>query len=168
MFPAVPVVVETYSPRHHDGVVALVLAIQQQEFGVPITYDDQPDLQDPARFFSIGASRFFVAMAEQNEVIGTIGLLDIGDDIGVIRKMFVRADQRGPAGGVASALLDALLAHARAKGLHELVLGTTAAYLAAHRFYEKRGFAQIDRSELPPAFPHVAVDVRFYRLPLGG
>ena len=36
----------------------------------------------------------------------------------------------------------------------------------AHRFYEKNGFEVIPRENLPPSFPVMAVDSRFYRLVL--
>jgi RimJ/RimL family protein N-acetyltransferase len=41
-------------------------------------------------------------------------------------------------------------------------LGTTAAFLAAHRFYEKSGFRLVDEADLPETFPRMAVDTRFY------
>jgi hypothetical protein len=42
-------------------------------------------------------------------------------------------------------------------------LGTTPLYLAAHRFYEKSGFVEIKREELPEGFPVMEVDRKFYR-----
>ncbi len=105
------------------------------------------------------------------QIIGCIALLDIGNAQAALRKMFVHADWRGaPADGtgrsVAAALLGTLLAHAREKGLAEIFLGTTTRFLAAHRFYEKHGFARVEKGELPPAFPVMAVDTVFYRLAL--
>lgn len=38
--------------------------------------------------------------------------------------------------------------------------------LAAHRFYEKNGFRELARSELPERFPVMAVDSKFYGLSL--
>ena len=66
--------------------------------------------------------------------------------------------------GVAGKLLDVLLAHARAKGVAEIFLGTTDKFLAAHRFYEKRNFRELPKAELPEAFPVMAVDSKFYVL----
>jgi hypothetical protein len=48
-------------------------------------------------------------------------------------------------------------------GVAEIYLGTTEKFLAAHRFYERNGFGLIESSELPPAFPVMAVDTRFYK-----
>lgn len=139
----------------------LVLPVQQEEFGIAITYEDQPDLQDPLGFFG---GRFWVA-DEGGEVVGCIGLLDVGAGTGVVRKLFVDASHRGS--GTAAALLDTLVGDARDAGMVELLLGTTSAYHAAHRFYEKHGFARVDPGDLPARFPRVAVDSRFYRLDLG-
>jgi len=152
--------VRPYEPADHAAVVDLVLPVQQEEFAIPITYDDQPDLQDPLGFFG---GRFWVAV-EDGEVIGCVGLLDAGGGLGVVRKMFVSADRRGS--GAADGLLGALVDRARADGMTELLLGTTSAYHAAHRFYEKRGFTRVDSDDLPERFPRMAVDSRFYRLAL--
>ena len=152
--------VRAYEPGDHAQVVDLVLPVQQQEFGIPITYDEQPDLQDPVAFFG---GRFWVAV-DGERVLGCVGLLDVGEGTGVVRKMFVSSDARGT--GAATALLDTLIQGALRAGMTELLLGTTSAYHAAHRFYEKRGFARVDPADLPERFPRVAVDSRFYRLDL--
>jgi len=150
-----------FSPEHADGVLSVILPIQQMEFGIPITREDQPDLADIASFYQRGDGNFWVALADDT-VVGTIGLLDIGRCEGALRKMFVAAGRRGPENGVARGLLETLLAWCRARGLRQIYLGTTAAFLAAHRFYEKNGFREIGRDELPPAFPVMAVDSKFY------
>lgn len=149
-----------------DDVFALILPIQQQEFAIPVTAADQPDLADIAGFYRRGVGEFWVASTDANRIVGSIALIDLstetgGTGLGVVRKMFVAADQRGS--GLAQSLLDALVNHARASGLRELQLGTTEKFLAAHRFYERNGFAVVDAANLPPAFPRMAVDTRFYR-----
>lgn len=50
--------------------------------------------------------------------------------------------------------------------LGQVNLGTTTKFLAAHRFYEKKGFVEIPRETLPHAFPLMAVDIKFYLLEL--
>jgi len=97
-----------------------------------------------------------------DRIVGTIGLRDIGGGDAALRKMFVAADYRGGEFGVASSLLDVLIAHAERHGLRRILLGTTDAFKAAHRFYEKNGFDEIARTDLPEAFPVMAVDTRFY------
>jgi GNAT superfamily N-acetyltransferase len=150
-----------FAPQHADGVVAVVLPIQQAEFGIPITLDAQPDLLDMPAFYQRGNGNFWVAL-DGATVVGTIGLLDIGNDQAALRKMFVAATHRGPERGVASQLLATLLAWCEAKGVAAVFLGTTARFLAAHRFYEKNGIREIARDALPEAFPVMAVDTKFY------
>lgn len=156
--------------RTGDELFALILPIQQREFAIPVTAADQPDLADIDGFYRRGAGEFWVATTHdgrpEQRVVGSVALLDLsatpkGAGLGVIRKMFVAADQRGS--GLAQSLLDTLFDHARNVGLRELWLGTTEKFRAAHRFYERNGFAAVDVADLPAPFPRMAVDTRFYR-----
>ena len=159
--------VRPFATADAGAVLDLVLAIQQQEYRLPVTRADQPDLVDVPAHYQRGAGGFWVAEAD-GRVVGTLGLLDIGGGQGALRKMFVAAAWRGAAHGVAAALLAALLAHCAAHGVRSVWLGTTEAFLAAHRFYEKQGFVPVDPAALPPAFPRMAVDTRFYAWHAGG
>ena len=153
--------IKPYSSEYGAGIVALILPIQQEEFAIPITLTDQPDLLDIPDFYQHGKGNFWVAL-EGDTVVGTISLLDIGNGQGALRKMFVSANYRGSAHGVAQRLLNTLFGWSREQGVAEILLGTTAKYLAAHRFYEKNGFAEIGKEQLPASFPVLAVDTKFY------
>jgi len=159
--------IEPFTPERTEEVGALILAIQQKEFGLAITRADQPDLQAIPDFYQTGAGQFWVALYA-NAVVGTIGLHDIGGGAAALRKMFVAAPWRGREPGVAQRLLDTLLAWSRARGLHHVYLGTTVKFLAAHRFYEKHGFREIAAAELPASFPAMQVDTKFYAIEPGG
>jgi N-acetylglutamate synthase-like GNAT family acetyltransferase len=154
--------IRPFAPGDKSGVAAVIVPIQQGEFGVPVTLEDQPDLGDIPGFYQRGSGNFWVA-EDAGEIVGTIGLLDIGGGRAALRKMFVVQPFRGKEHGVARRLLDELVAWALSKAISEIYLGTTDRFLAAHRFYEKNGFDEITRSELPEAFPVMAVDSRFYR-----
>lgn len=152
-----------FSARHAAGVVSLILPIQQSEFDIPITLEAQPDLQDVHRFYQHGDGGFWVAL-EGPSVVGTVALLDIGNRQAALRKMFVKATHRGAERGVAKRLLVTLFAWCEARGVRRVYLGTTAKFLAAHRFYEKNAFREISRAELPTSFPVMVVDTKFYFL----
>jgi N-acetylglutamate synthase-like GNAT family acetyltransferase len=154
--------IRPFASEHHAEVVDLVTTIQTKEFAIPITLAEQPDLLDVPAFYRRGAGEFWVA-CDGARVAGTIGLVDGGDGTASLRKMFVRAEYRGAARGVARSLLDVLLAHARAHGIRTIYLGTTAPMAAAHRFYEKSGFTEITRDAMPAAASFTKVDVKFYR-----
>ena len=157
--------IEPFEERYGEDVGQLIVSIQQREFGIPITYEQQPDLRDIPGFYQQKAGDFWLALSGER-VVGSIALLDIGDRLGALRKMFVAADCRGTNAGVAGRLLEELLRHARANRLQAIYLGTTDKFLAAHRFYEKHGFELVDAASLPARFPRMSVDTRFYRLDL--
>lgn len=157
--------IESFTPSHSQGVADLIVPIQRDEYSIAITYEDQPDLCDIPGFYQTGSGGFWVA-EDGGSLVGSIGLKDIGEDAVALRKMFVAPSHRGGAKGVAKALLDRVFAHAKDQGVTDIYLGTTAQFLAAHRFYEKHGFSPIDASTLPAAFPRMAVDTRFYHLVL--
>jgi N-acetylglutamate synthase-like GNAT family acetyltransferase len=146
-----------------QGVIGVILPIQQEEFGVAITAEDQPDLATIPDFYQSDKGEFWVAVKE-GRIVGTIGLKDIGDGNAALRKMFVAAAVRGGEYKVAARLLAALLDHASNSGLKAVFLGTTDKFLAAHRFYEKNGFSETLPEHLPASFPRMAVDSKFYRI----
>ena len=158
-------VIKEYQADYQNMVVEMILNIQQNEYGIPITKEDQPDLFKIEEFYQTGNGNFWVAVVDE-KVVGTISLLDIGNPSVALRKMFVHEDFRGSTFGTAKLLLDNAINWAKEKSVKNIYLGTTPQFLAAHRFYEKNGFIQIEPDTLPENFPMLAVDKRFYWLPL--
>lgn len=158
--------IRAFVKADEQGVVDLILPIQQGEFGVPVTLQDQPDLLEIPAFYQIEGGGFWVAEAE-GRIIGSIALKTFSNSQGALRKMFVAAPWRGKQMGVAQALLQTLLAHANKTGTEEIILGTVEILRAARRFYEKNGFVRVALEDLPPAYPRMAVDTLFYRLKVG-
>jgi GNAT superfamily N-acetyltransferase len=154
-----------YNDSYRQQVIDHILHIQREEFGVAVTLAEQPDLQNIPGFYQKDAGNFWVAVAN-GTIAGTISLLDIGQARGALRKMFVHESYRGKQFGVGQALLETLLQWAREKNFAEILLGTTEKFVAAQRFYEKNNFRVIDKNELPPEFPIMQVDVKFYALSL--
>ena len=154
--------IRTYSEVHQEEISKLILSIQQEEFGIPITLEEQPDLNDIPNFYQSNNGNFWVALFD-NKVAGTIALLDITNKQGALRKMFVSKEYRGKDFKVGQTLLDHLLNWAKEKDFNEILLGTTEKFVAAQRFYEKNGFIELEKETLPPTFPVMAVDVKFYK-----
>jgi GNAT superfamily N-acetyltransferase len=157
----VAIEVQPFAPKFTQGIADLIVPIQQDEFGIAITYQDQPDLQDIPGFYQKGAGNFWIA-TDNGKVVGSVALLDIGNRQAALRKMFVAQSHRGKEAGVAARLLNTLLDHSRAAGLQKIFLGTTDKFLSAHRFYEKHGFQRVPIEDLPSRFPRMAVDTIFY------
>ena len=163
--PLFEVKIAPFIPEHTGAVGQLISAIQREEFQIPITLDQQPDLADIPGYYQNGNGNFWVAVID-DRVIGTISLLDIGKEQVALRKMFVDPDFRGARFGTAHKLLQAAFDWCSAKGVTEIYLGTTAKFLAAHRFYEKSGFTEISKGVLPERFPVMTVDTKFYMMKL--
>jgi N-acetylglutamate synthase-like GNAT family acetyltransferase len=158
--------IEPYTNLYKQAVLDVIVPIQQEEFNIPITAADQPDLQQIPDFYQQENGNFWLAITDDG-VVGTIALLDIGNRQGALRKMFVHKNYRGKEHGTGQLLLNTLLAWAQQKGYAEIYLGTTEKFLAAHRFYEKNNFKEVQIADLPAAFPRMAVDVKFYRYGVG-
>lgn len=154
--------IQPFTPGLEDAVAALILPIQTEEFGIPVTLADQPDLQDIPGFYQSGGGNFWLAL-DGDAVVGTIGLRAIGEGRGALRKMFVAASHRGGQQGVAAQLLTTLLDWSARQGQSEILLGTTDKFLAAHKFYRRHGFEEVPRASLPASFPVMAVDSLFFR-----
>jgi GNAT superfamily N-acetyltransferase len=159
-------VLKEYRNEYQNQVIDLILNIQQKEYNVAITKDDQPDLLNIEEFYQTGNGNFWVAVLD-DLIIGTVGLLDIGNQELALRKMFVKEEFRGPKYQTGRLLLHNALNWAIEKSIIAVYLGTTPQFVAAHRFYEKNGFKSIEREDLPESFPVLHVDKKFYTYKIG-
>lgn len=154
--------IRPFEERDLQQLTELILPIQQVEFGVPITINDQPDLLNIDTFYRNGNGNFWCALSGE-KVIGSIALIDIGNHQGVIRKMFVHPDFRGKEKKTAQLLLDELTDWCLRHDFHALFLGTIDKMLAAQKFYGRNGFQEIEKSALPDSFPIMKVDNLFFK-----
>ena len=150
---------------HCDQIIDLILSIQQKEFNLTITINQQLDLLDVETNYHQGGGNFWGAFLG-DELVGTIALINFGHNSGCIRKMFVKKEYRGRELGTAQQLLNTLLQFCDEKEITHIYLGTVHQLKAAHRFYERNGFTPIDLAELPPFFPLMTTDNMFYQLHL--
>jgi GNAT superfamily N-acetyltransferase len=161
--------IHLFSPAYQQAVEDLVLGIQNNEFHLNITKDDQADLQDIQAWYPARGGQFWIALNEQNEVVGTIGLELLPRNNAGLRKMFLAPSVRGNRDlNLAQKLFEVLCVFAREQAVQDIWLDTPHHTSAAHRFYERNGFVQVHQSELPVEYrvPAVSVPIRFYRLSL--
>ena len=158
--------IEFYSDVYKKQVIDLILPICE-EFGISTLLKDQPDLNDITHFYQKESGNFWVAL-DDNNIVGTIALVDIGNGQAALRKMFVKKDYRGEEKGVAKSLLNTLVSWCNHKKIGVIYLGTRATFLAAHRFYEKNGMKEISKNVLPNTFPIMQADSKFYIYQLHG
>lgn len=143
------------------GLKAFVLNIQNNEFHLGLSEDDQPDLIDTVHYFSGGG---FWTAKQDGAIIGSIGLKRLDEQSGVLKKMFVHRDFRGKDLRIAQQLYETLLHFARTHHVRTIWLDTPSIATAAHRFYERNGFVEVDKSSLPNGYRIPVEDSKIFKL----
>ncbi len=94
----------------------------------------------PADALDDSAIRFFTLRDDDRTLLGCGALKQLGHDHGEIKSM--RTAYAALGRGVGSAMLDHIIAIARASGISQLSLetGNSAAFAAANRLYQREGF----------------------------
>lgn len=155
--------IKTLNNSDSKAIVDLILPIQQLEFGVPITLSDQQDLLAIEEFYIRPGGNFWGASVE-GVLCGTIALVRFSEKSAAIRKMFVKKEFRGKEYSIAAALLSELINYCKENDIVNVYLGTVDILKAAIRFYEKKGFLQVDKKDLPTDFPLMSADNVFCHL----
>ncbi|KAF2338478.1 GNAT family N-acetyltransferase [Flavobacterium tistrianum] len=151
--------------EYENEIVDLILNIQQKEFNVPITLEDQPDLLNIQNFYFKSGGTFLGAFID-GKLVGTIALVKFSPEAAAIRKMFVKKEFRGKEFQIAQQLLEQLIEYSKENGIKDLYLGTVTLLQAALRFYEKNSFVTIPKDALPVDFPLMKPDNVFCHLNL--
>ena len=138
-----------FKPEQQQELRDFVLTIQNNEFSLGFKANEQSDLEDTGSFYTGGG--FWLAHHE-GQLVGCIGLQKLDRTTGVLRKLFVKKEFRGTEHQIAGHLFANLKNKARTLGFERILLDTPAVAKASHRFYEKNGFLEVDRSQLPSAY----------------
>ena len=141
-----------YENKYKGDIIRMILKIERDEYHLPTTEEDMPDLDNIDSYYKKDGGNFWVAV-DGGEVVGTVAMKNIGNGYGMMRKMFVSKEYRGKQTGVSQGLLDQLLLWAKQKKIINIYLGTITQFKAAHRFYERNGFNKIEKEKLPESFP---------------
>lgn len=138
--------IERYKDNYRQDMIDMILSIQNDENHLGFTLEEQPDMDDVNSAFLANGGMFWMAF-EGEELIGTLGLAKKNEEVGVLKKFFVRKDKRGT--GIGTTLYKTLLMFAEQVGMSKIILDTPSILTGAHKFYEKNGFRRIGREELP-------------------
>ncbi len=141
--------VRPFEPSDQDAARALVLAGLGEHFGC-VDLEINGDLKDIAA--SYAGELFLVAVAD-GLVVGTGALIREGEGIARVVRMSVRREWRRR--GIASAVLERLVEHARARGYWRVVI-ETGDWEDSVGFYSSTGFVQTSHDG---AGPNMALDL---------
>lgn len=155
--------IKQFTDQYHQQVIDLTLNIQNNEAKISLTLDEQPDLKD-IQLNYLNNGNFWIAVNGQNEVIGTIALMNKGNGYGVLKKFFVRQDYRSRK--VGWQLYQSFLNYAMEHQFKVIILDTSAVAKASHRFYERNGFKLISKKDLPISYQYPDRESYLYRLDL--
>lgn len=97
------------------------------------------DLTDvEASYFAVGG--WLELVYADNKLVGTVGMLPVGEQVIELRKMYLHADMRGR--GLGKVLLARSIDKARQAGYREIVLETATVLEAAIGLYRGFGFTR--------------------------
>lgn len=153
----------TYEEKYKKQILDLILHIQNNEARINLSIEEQPDLLDIYSYYEKGGGEFWMAI-ENDEVIGTIALMNKGSGNGILKKFFVRRDWRNKKIGYI--LYKRLIDFAQENNIKILLLDTPSVALASHKFYERAGFKRINKNDLPFEYDYPDRDSILYLLSL--
>lgn len=155
-----------YVESDRDEIIALVLHCQNDGTRPLVTVDDQPELLDIKRkYIADGGGNFWVAR-DNGKVAGTIGLMDVGNGLGILKKFFVYEPYRGCPHYLGRQLYAVLFDFAQKHGFKTIILDTPKNTDRAHLFYEKSGFKKIAAKDVPMTYDYPYEDCDFFILNL--
>ena len=138
-----PIVIVEYSNSYKDQVISLVgeCLVDQSVLSKSCLPLDDDDLQKIPELYG-GRGKFWLAL-DRNQVVGTVGVLEIKESRAKLKRMFVKKELRGT--GLGKRLLDTALQFAVNTGYTTIFLNTHKNMERAHNFYKKNGFILIGK-----------------------
>ncbi len=155
--------IREYTNDYAQQIIDLILHIQNDEAGIDLSIDEQPDLLDIKTHYLDNGGKFWLAV-ENNELIGTIALMNNGSGNGILKKFFVRQDRRSRKVGLT--LYKVLHEYALKHNYKMILLDTPSVASASHAFYERSGFKRIEKSQIPFEYDYPDRDSYLYLLQL--
>lgn len=154
-----------YQDDYKDDIIELVLHCQNDGTRPIVDVNGQKDLLNIDHdYFKNGG--FFWTALDGSKLAGTIGLMNYGNNIGMIKKFFVYEQYRGEPNHLGQKLFSKMLEYAKTNGFKELYLDTPKNTLRAHKFYQKAGFVQIEQNDAPIKFSLIYSQNDFFKLSL--
>lgn len=158
--------IKIYEDCDREEIIRLVLYCQNDGTRPLVTVEDQPELLHIGEKYILMGGNFWVAK-ENGRVIGSIGLMNCGNGIAVLKKFFVYEPYRGVPHHLGRRLYSVLLQFAKEINIQKIILDTPKNTQRAHKFYEQAGFEKINEEDLPIVYDYPYSDSDFFLLTLG-
>ncbi|WP_414052579.1 GNAT family N-acetyltransferase [Macrococcus animalis] len=149
-----------YNDSYKEQLIDFILGIQKDEFEIQISREDQPDLENVQSNYLDQGGQFWLAVNNNDEIIGCVALVKLAINNAALKKMFVNQDYRNLK--IGKKLLDKVIMTSKNNSIASIYLGTIDKFVSAQHFYSNNGFTLIDKKDIPDDFPVMAVDNRYY------
>ena len=125
-----------FEEEYRDKVINFWLEICVDEFQFDDWHQDIKQMDNHT--YKDDNGNFWIAVNQENEVIGTIALKNLGENKGCLKSLYVKKEYRK--NGIAKQLFDRLMEFAVLNGYKKIELDTYRAFEHAIRFYQKNDF----------------------------
>lgn len=131
-----------YQEKYRKRISELVISVFIEEFGFE-QYRESYEKIDITSYIENGG-KCWIAVKDEN-VIGTILLVNRGDNTVELKMMYAKKEYRGK--GVSQKLLDTFLQYAIEHNYEKIFLGTYGRLERAIQFYKKNGFIEYEKEK---------------------
>ncbi len=157
-----PVKIRPFSSSDSDSVNDLIRGIQKTEFKFTENNFPQPELGDIKNFYISSGGNFWVACLDNPPIVGTAAILNLGNGIAKLGKMFVHPAYRGRPLKIAQKLLDTAMGWARSIEVKQVYFETTPEPCTAHYFYCRNEFIEVKSNDFPSEYELCPYPSRYF------
>lgn len=150
-----------YSPAYQEDIDRMMAGIAKE---FPISISSPHSTRIPEVYHLLD-QKYWVAF-HNTQVAGTIGLKLFSNNNAILVRMMVDKKYRGKEYRTASLLLEQSISWALEKKVKTIYLGTMKQFVAAQKFYVKKGFSEIKKEDLPTDYSPNPIDTLFYKIQL--
>lgn len=133
-----------YEDKYSNQIVEFIKEIAIKEYKY-IDWEDYFRRMEFSKYKNNDDSKFYIALNNKNEIVGTIGALKITNEEVKMNSLYVRKDYRQL--GIAKKLYELLLQFVKSKNYKVITLRTFLKFTNAINFYENNGFIKYNQDD---------------------
>lgn len=132
--------IEEYMDKYNTKINDFVISIYVEEYG----FEEHRSIieNDDNSVYSKQGGNFWIALDNNNDIIGTIAVYKLDEKSVELKRLYVRKDYRGK--GLSKALYEKVIQYCKKNSFNRIFLGTYDKLETAINFYIKRGFKEIE------------------------
>lgn len=130
-----------YNHEYRDDMLFCYLLAKDALGGIPRLRDDLLDIQ---KHYFDNNDMFWIAINDENRVVGMIGTSTVSETDMWLKRLFVKPNAKRS--GIAGMLLDVVEEYAKSKGVLTIHTRFNDNYIEAPLFYSSKGFVESKRS----------------------